>query len=145
MSTAYFLSETDDNAIVNAIAEAEKGTSGEIRVHFAKKISTTIYEDAKKTFESLKMHQTDLKNGVLIYMVLSEKQFYILGDQGIHQCTGEKFWQSCKEIMQDEFVKGNISQGIIKGIEAVKDILKKEFPYTSDDKNELSNEISKDH
>jgi uncharacterized membrane protein len=145
MSTAYFLSETDDNAIVNAIAEAEKGTSGEIRVHFAKKISTTIYEDAKKTFETLKMHQTDLKNGVLIYMVLSEKQFYILGDQGIHQCTGEKFWQSCKEIMQDEFVKGNISQGIIKGIEAVKDILKKEFPYTSDDKNELSNEISKDH
>jgi uncharacterized membrane protein len=145
MSSVYFLSEKEDNAILNAIAEAEKGTSGEIRVHFAKKISNGIFNDAKKTFESLKMHQTELRNGVLIYMVLSEKQFYILGDQGIHQCTGEKFWQSCKEIMQDEFVKGNISQGIIKGIEAVKDILKKEFPYSSDDKNELSNEISKDH
>jgi uncharacterized membrane protein len=145
MSTAYFLSETDDNAIVNAIAEAEKGTSGEIRVHFAKKISKDIFKDAKKTFESLKMHQTELRNGVLIYMVISEKQFYILGDQGIHQCTGEKFWQSCKDKMQEEFVKGSISQGIIKGIEAVKDILKKEFPYSTEDKNELSNEISKDH
>lgn len=141
---SHFLSQAEDLLIVEAVQLAEKGTSGEIRVHFAKKIKKDVLTDAKNTFEELKMHQTKVRNGVLIYMVLQEKQFSIIGDIGIDQKTGDSFWQSCRNAMQIEFSKGEIALGIIKGIEAVKEVLKKDFPYQNEDVNELSDEISKD-
>ncbi|MDP2175855.1 MAG: TPM domain-containing protein [Bacteroidota bacterium] len=141
---SHFLSPAEDLLIVEAVQLAEKGTSGEIRVHFAKKIKKDVLTDAKNTFEELKMHQTKVRNGVLIYMVLQEKQFSIIGDIGIDQKTGDSFWQSCRNAMQIEFSKGEIALGIIKGIEAVKEVLKKDFPYQNEDVNELSDEISKD-
>lgn len=141
---SHFLSQAEDLLIVQAIKSAEKGTSGEIRVHFAKKIKKDVLSDAKNVFENLKMHQTKSRNGVLIYMVIQEKQFCIIGDSGIDQKTGDNFWQSCKNAMQIEFSKGEIALGIIKGIEAVKEILKKDFPFQNDDTNELSDEISRD-
>jgi uncharacterized membrane protein len=141
---SHYLSEAEDQLIMRSIQEAELCTSGEIRVHFAKKIDKDVLTDAKTVFQNLKMHETQARNGVLIYMVLSQKQFSIIGDIGIDQKTGDNFWQSCRNAMQIEFSKGEIALGIIKGIEAVKEILKKDFPYHSEDKNELSDEVSRD-
>jgi uncharacterized membrane protein len=141
---SHFLSKEDDSLISQAIQLAEKGTSGEIRVHFSKKIINDVMTDAKNVFEALKMHETKSRNGVLIYMVIQEKQFCIIGDKGIDQKTGDNFWQSCKDIMQIEFSKGEIALGIIKGIEAVQVVLKKDFPFLKEDVNELNNDISRD-
>ena len=63
-----------------AIRNAELGTSGEIRVHFSKKIVNDVLTDAQAVFKQLKMDATERHNGVLIYIVPSEKQFAIIGD-----------------------------------------------------------------
>ncbi len=144
MSETHFLSASDDLQIVEAIRIAEQNTSGEIRIHFSKSIKTDVLNDAKMIFEKLKMHQTKARNGVLIFMVLSEKQFCIIGDEGIHNIAHDEFWQSARDLMQTEFKNGDILNGILKGIKKVSEILKKDFPYLSNDSNELSNDISKD-
>jgi len=69
--------------IVNAIKEAEINTSAEIRVHYTtKKSKSLLLNDAQQTFEALKMHETELRNGILIFLRLKTKEVAILGDIG---------------------------------------------------------------
>ena len=67
-----------------AIQEAEKNTSGEIRVHIEAHTDEDHYEHALKVFAELKMHKTELRNGVLFYVAVNDHKFVILGDQGIN-------------------------------------------------------------
>jgi len=79
-----FISTQDEEAIVAAIQEAEKNTSGEIRVHIEAHSDEDHYEHAKKVFGELNMHETELRNGVLFYVAVNDHKFVILGDQGIN-------------------------------------------------------------
>ena len=140
---AVFLTKEEDKEIVEAICMAEKETSGEIRVHIEKTTSKVPYERALEVFHLLKMHETHLKNGVLIYLAVADKKFVICGDQGIHDLVGADFWESTKEAMAVQFKNGNFKQGLIDGIAKAGSKLSVHFPYEAGDTNELSNEISK--
>jgi len=137
-----FFSAEEEKSIVAAIRAAELNTSGEIRVHFAEKIISDVLADAAQTFTKLGMEKTTRRNGVLIYVVPNKKQFAIIGDIGFHQVSGNDFWQTVKDKMQNFFRNGNFSEGIIKGIEETGIILKQHFPREDDDINELNDEIS---
>ena len=80
-----FLSKTEEKEIVEAIRKAEKNTSGEIRVHIENHTDEDHYEHAQKIFGQLHMHETKLRNGVLIYIAVSDHKFVILGDEGINK------------------------------------------------------------
>lgn len=137
-----FLSKTEEQEIVEAIKIAEKNTSGEIRVHLEKKASTDSLQRAVEVFYSLGMDKTKDSNGVIIYVAVKDKQFVIYGDKGINEKVATDFWNSTKEIMQSHFKNGNFKQGLIDGILKAGEQLKQFFPYTDDDTDELSNEIS---
>ncbi|MDI1234880.1 MAG: TPM domain-containing protein [bacterium] len=137
-----FFSKKEEKLIVDAIRAAELGTSGEIRVHFSKSIDNDVMTDAQAIFTKLKMHETERRNGVLIYIVPSKKQFAILGDTGFHQIAGDDFWNTVKTLMLGYFKEGLFAIGIVKGIEEVGRILKPHFPRESNDINELNDEIS---
>ena len=126
-----------------AIKEAEENTSGEIRVHIEAHTDEDHYEHALKVFAELKMHKTELRNGVLFYVAVNDHKFVILGDQGINDKVTDDFWDNTKEMMQDYFRKGNFKQGLVDGILKAGHELKTHFPYQVDDIDELSNEISK--
>jgi uncharacterized membrane protein len=138
-----FLSKDEEQAIVNAIKIAEKNTSGEIRVHLEKETSKAVMERAEEVFNSLKMYQTKQSNGVLIYVAVNSKVFAICGDKGIDALVPDNFWESTKQIIQNQFKQGQFKQGLVDGITNVGQQLKKYFPLQDDDTNELSNEISK--
>lgn len=138
-----FLTQAEEQEIVNAICQAEKNTSGEIRVHIEKTTTLDAFDRAKEVFHQLKMDETQLKNGVLIYIAVEDKTFVICGDQGINDIVEDDFWNKTKEIMVAHFKEGNFKQGLIDGILSAGEELKKHFPWTKDDTNELSNEISK--
>jgi uncharacterized membrane protein len=139
-----FLTAEEEKAIVDAICMAEKETSGEIRVHIEKTTSIDVYSRAMEVFTMLKMDQTQLKNGVLIYIAVKDKAFVICGDKGINDLVPTDFWDSTKEAMLAHFKNGNFMQGIVDGILRAGEQLKKYFPYDKEnDTNELSNEISK--
>ena len=138
-----FLTKEDENEIVEAIRLAEKNTSGEIRVHIEKTTSKVPFDRALEVFYELKMNETQLQNGVLIYLASADKQFVICGDQGINEVVATDFWDSTKEIMAAQFKQGHFKQGLIDGIAQAGEQLKNYFPWQTDDTNELSNEISK--
>ncbi|MEY3498644.1 MAG: hypothetical protein RL308_313 [Bacteroidota bacterium] len=143
MSKEVFLTNEEEQEIVAAISMAEKETSGEIRVHIEKTTSKVPYDRALEVFVELKMHETELKNGVLIYLAVADKQFVICGDKGINDVVPADFWVTTKEAMLSHFKNGDFKQGLIDGIQKAGEQLKNYFPWQEGDTNELSNEISK--
>jgi len=141
MATKLF-TDKEREIIVNAIKTAELNTSGEIRVHVEHSCPENVLDRAAYIFEKLKMHQTALRNGVLFYLSVDDRQFAILGDAGINARVREGFWEEIKETMLAFFKEGNLAGGMEKGILMAGEQLKAFFPYQSDDVNELSDEIS---
>ena len=88
------------------------------------------------------MHKTEKRNGVLFYLAIEDHVFSILGDAGINAVVASDFWESAKQAMIEYFKQGDITGGIVKGISMAGEQLKAYFPYMSDDRNELSDEIS---
>ncbi len=142
-SKKEFISKAGEEEIIKAIQTAEKNTSGEIRVHLEPQCEENIFEHAKKIFEQLKMHETELRNGVLIYLAVNDHKFYILGDKGIHEKVSDNFWGSTRDVMQKHFKNGDFVKGLTEGIILAGEQLKKYFPHANDDVNELSDEISR--
>jgi uncharacterized membrane protein len=141
--TAAFLSKEEEQEIVQAIVEAEKNTSGEVRVHIENHSNKTPLERAQEVFFELKMEATNDRNGVLFYVSVTDKKFAIIGDQGINELVAPDFWNATKEIVLNHFKQGAFKQGLVEGILSAGNQLKAYFPYQSDDEDELSNEISK--
>lgn len=138
-----FLSKEDEQEIVEAIRIAEKNTSGEIRVHIEKTTSQDAFDRAKEVFHELRMDETELQNGVLIYLAVEDKHFVICGDKGINDVVGDDFWNCTRDVMVTQFKQNNFKQGLVDGILRAGEQLKKYFPWQEGDTNELSNEISK--
>ncbi|TFG96187.1 MAG: TPM domain-containing protein [Calditrichales bacterium] len=142
MNIEKFFSKSDKARIVEAIRDAEKQTSGEIRVHLESTCKTDTLERAVKVFEKLKMHETQLHNGTLIYLAVKDKKFAIFGDKGINETVPENFWQDVRDCMRGEFNQGKFAEGLIAGIGMVGQKLKEIFPYQDDDINELTDDLS---
>lgn len=140
--TKLKISAKDRERIVEAIKKAELNTSGEIRVHVQEILIGDIFEEAKKKFEELGMTATKQRNGTLIFISTKERQMAILGDEGINKIVPEGFWQETVDMMIAFFKKDDLIGGIEAGVLKAGDALKKYFPYQSDDKNELENDIS---
>ena len=141
--TEDFLSKAEEQEIVLAIVEAEKNTSGEIRVHIEEHTEKLPLEWAQEVFFKLKMDETQDRNGVLFYVCVSDKKFAIIGDKGINEAVESDFWDCTKDTVIANFKEGNFKKGLVEGILRAGERLKKYFPFQSDDTNELSNEISR--
>ncbi|MEL1253079.1 TPM domain-containing protein [Flavobacterium sp. DGU38] len=138
-----FLTKEEEQEIVEAIRMAEKNTSGEIRVHIEKTTSKAHFDRALEVFHELRMDETQLQNGVLFYFAVDDKNFVVCGDKGINDLVADDFWDCTKDKMTAKFKAGKFKQGIVDGILNAGEQLKKYFPWSEGDTNELSNEISK--
>lgn len=145
MEVEAFLNAAQEQLVVDAIREAEKNTSGEIRVHFEKSLQKEPMVRAQEVFFQLEMNKTKFKNGVLFYVAVDDHRFAIIGDEGIDNAVPDDFWESIKDEVINEFIKGDHSKGLVMGILHAGEKLKEYFPYEEDDENELSDEISKRH
>jgi uncharacterized membrane protein len=128
--------------IVAAIGEAEKVTSGQIKVHLEEKCPKEPMARALDVFHKLEMHKTTHKNAVLIYLAYGDKKFAIVGDKGIHSVVPANFWDGTKEVMKAHFKKGEFLEGVLFAIKETGLHLEQYFPHQDGDTNELSNDIS---
>jgi len=142
MNAKNFFTQDQKLAITKAITQSELQTSGEIRVHIDSNCEVNVLDSATVIFRKLKMHKTELRNGVLFYLAVTDKKFAILGDKGINEKVPENFWDNIKELMLDYFKKQQFTEGLCKGIEMAGEKLKTHFPLQSNDTNEITNEIS---
>ncbi len=129
--------------IVAAIKQAEKNTSGEIRVHIEKNCKEDVLDHAAFIFDELEMQKTELRNGVLIYLAVEDRKLAILGDAGINLKVPKGFWDEIKDLMITNFKEGKFTEGLSQGIILAGEQLKKHYPHDKEnDENELSDEIS---
>lgn len=133
--------EQDQELIANAIADAEKATSGEIRIAVDKHCDGDPFAKAASYFSKLGMDKTAKHNGVLIYLAYEDHKFAIIGDSGIHKVVPPDFWETTQIAMKAHFSGGNIVHGIIAGIVLAGEKMATYFPFQGDDINELPNEI----
>ena len=108
-----FLSAEEEQEIVNAILEAERNTSGEIRVHIEGNAKIDHFSRAQQVFHFLKMDNTKDENGVLLYVAVNDKKFVIYGDRGIDRAVPKGFWETTKDHISAHFKKGKFKEGIV--------------------------------
>ena len=134
--------EEEQQRIRTAIENAEKHTSGQIRVCIEKTCSEDVLDRAAKYFHQLDMHKTKLRNGVLIYVATVDRKFAIIGDAGINKVVPANFWDDTKEDMLAHFKLGDLVEGIVTGLAISGEHLQKYFPHQVGDNNELSDDIA---
>lgn len=135
-------SEAEKQRLVQAIRSAERLTSGEIRLFVENRCAYVDPIDrAKEAFLSLGMEKTKQRNAVLVYVALKDHQFAILGDQGIHEKVGNDFWKKEAYLLRSHFADQRILEGIETCIGEIGESLRHHFPYSSEDANELSDDI----
>ena len=145
MASKNLLTKEQEQHIIAAIADAEKQTSGEVRIHIEHHCNREPLVRAARIFHELGMDQTDLQNGVLIYIASEDRQAAVYAGKGIHKQVEDHFWNDVLEIILQHFKKGQFEEGIARAITKVGKKLKELFPYQRDDVNELSDEISYHH
>jgi len=142
MTHREFIASLDQNRIVGSIGEAERATSGEIRIHIQPKILGAGLRDlAERTFERLGMTKTAQRNGVLLFVASEDRQFVILGDKGINDAVPAGFWDDIAANLTIRFRNGEFTDGIVEAIRAIGEHLAAFFPRSADDVNELADDI----
>ncbi len=144
MNASSFFTRDQQLLILASVQEAEKSTSGEIRVHIETTCPEDVLDRAAWIFSKLKMHKTADRTGVLFYLALNDRKFAVIGDGGINAVVPEGFWDEIKEVMQKQFRDGNFTEGLSRGIIMAGEQLKTHFPFRKADVNELPDEISFD-
>ena len=143
MSNAInILNREEDRRVVEAIKQAELNTSGEIKVHIENHCRGNVEKRSLVVFNKLKLNQTQLRNGVLIYLAVRDHKFAILGDEGINNTVEDTFWNDVRDMMAREFKQGRFAEGLERGILRCGEKLKTYFPYQTDDVNEIPDDIS---
>ena len=144
MRPKSFLEQFDDTAILQAIADAEARSSGEIRIYVTRHAAKDVLAEADEAFTRLGMRRTALRNGVLLYFAPKSQQFAIVGDEAIHARCGQEFWTQVSAAMSDRFKAGEFTAGVLAGITRVGELLEKHFPRSGDDRNELPDRVERD-
>src|SRR5438067_303637 len=111
MSAENNFTEEDRTKILASIKEAEKNTSGQIRLFVEDRCDENVLDRAAFLFKELRMHETKHRNGVLFYLALKSRKFAILGDSGIHSTVHKDFWHDIKLEMQHHFTAGDFVTG----------------------------------
>lgn len=131
--------------IEQTIAEVEQNCAGQVRfaVEHALELSPllagqTARERSIEVFSQLRVWDTEQNNGVLIYLLLADRDVEIVADRGVHAKLGQQVWESICQEMESAFRQGDFEAGVIAGIRSVGTYLAKHYPASSKGKvNEL--------
>ncbi len=131
-------------AIEQAIKRCEAGHRGEIRLAVEAALDgaalfagQSARSRALDVFSQLRVWDTEHNNGVLIYLLLADRNIEIVADRGIHAKVPAQEWEVICRRMEAALARGEFAPGIIAGIEEVSRHLAQHFPARVGDANEL--------
>lgn len=127
-----------------AVAQTERSHSGQVRFVVEAALDTQALlagqsgrERAIDVFSLLRVWDTERNNGVLVYVLLADRDVEIVADRGIHRLCGPGAWESVCRAMEAEFRAGRFEHGALAGIRAVGEHLERHFPGDGAEDNEL--------
>jgi uncharacterized membrane protein len=118
----------DTKRIESAIAAAERRTSAPIHVSLAPHFWGELRKTAERAFDRLGLTATPERNGILFFVAPTRREFVVLGDVGIHQHVGQDFWDHVAAAVSSRIKQGDLTDGLVHGIETVTDELERRFP-----------------
>ncbi len=98
---------------------------------------TSARERALEVFSDLRIWDTEHSNGVLIYLLLADRDVEIVADRGIHRCCGAEVWEDICGRMEAEFRAGRFEAGVMLGVRTVGEHLARHYPGDGTNPNEL--------
>jgi len=126
-----FISEVKET-----ILATRKLTSSEIFVHIDQQHEEEDdWERAEIVFDALHVEQTEMRNGVLLYVSIQDKSLFIMGDTGVNEVVSEDFFESAKTIIINYFKLAQYGPGIIAGVEQLGKDLSQVFPQNNTSKD----------
>jgi uncharacterized membrane protein len=130
-------------AIEEAVAKSELTHTGEIRFAIETVLDlgdlwrfSTARERALEVFGELRVWDTQQRNGVLIYVLLAERDVEIVADSGLDGRVTDAEWQHVCQLIEDAFRDNRWRDGALAGIAAVTELLQREFPAAGPNVNE---------
>lgn len=126
------------HAIEQAVRDSEQQHTGQICVAIEGALDglsllrgQTANERAVELFSQLRVWDTADNNGVLIYLLLADRDVEIVADRGIHQRVGAAGWEQVCQSMESQLRSGDLSGGVLSGIRAVGAYLAAHFPLSA--------------
>jgi uncharacterized membrane protein len=118
----------DHARVDEAIREAEKTTSGEIRVVVARHRTGNPVAAAQRHFDKLGLARAGHRHAVLILVSPRSRNFAVVGDKGVHERCGESFWTELAAAMGGYFRRGEFTEGVVHGVGRAGALLAEHFP-----------------
>jgi uncharacterized membrane protein len=132
--------------IEKAVKHSEQQHSGELRFAVESTLvlgkvwrGMSARQRAIEVFSNLRVWDTEENSGVLIYLLLADREVHIVADRGITQRVAQSEWDAIAKAMQQEFKRGDFLRGSLHGIECITMLLATHFPAGTENRNELSN------
>jgi len=132
--------------IEKAVKHSEHQHGGELRFAVENALALgqvwqgiSARQRAIEVFSNLRVWDTEQNSGVLIYVLLADREVHIVADRGIAKCVAQAEWDVVAEAMQKEYRRGDFLHGSLQGIERITVLLATYFPPGADNPNELSN------
>ncbi|HNA29504.1 MAG TPA: TPM domain-containing protein [Thiobacillaceae bacterium] len=130
--------------ITAAIAASESGHRGEIRfvvegcLEFPALVrGATARQRAVRVFADLGVWDTEANSGVLVYLLLADRDVEILADRGLNGRVDGAEWEAICQEMETHFRRGEFEAGALAGIARIDALLRRHFPAAGAHPNEL--------
>ncbi len=129
-----------------AVKQSERQHRGELRFAIENALAPgrvwrglSARQRAIEVFSNLRVWDTEENSGVLIYLLLADREVHIVSDRGIARCVPQSEWDAVAQAMQKAFRQCDFRRGSLEGIERITIMLASHFPAGADNPNELSN------
>jgi uncharacterized membrane protein len=118
----------DRERIADAIAKAERGTTGRIAVRIVPDKNVEAFERAKQEFGHTGLHRHAQRNAALILVAPKARRYAVIGDTALHERVGDGFWNEVVAGMQPLFERGDAAGAIVGAVSHIGSALREHFP-----------------
>jgi uncharacterized membrane protein len=132
LSRRRFARSFDADVVRRAIAAAEAATTGEIVVSIAPFFLGSVPAVARRTFARLGISGTSARNGVLLFIVPSRRQLYVLGDEGLSERVPPAFWERVAGDVSTRLARGETTSALLEAIQLLGQELARHYPRSAD-------------
>ncbi len=135
-------SKDEEQLLVEAIKDAERGNRGEVCVHIETHCKADALERAAEMFHQLGMAETEESTGVLLYVASKSRKAAVFAGSGIHPAAEESFWAGVVEGVTVGFAKRAPLDGLTSALEKIGALLRDSVPGEDKAGNELPDRVT---